>query len=327
MKAHIAHWLEHFHVDGLRLDSVNNIDNYDFLEEFKNFCRDIWKKRGGKDDRFLVVGEELSVPLDIVHQKRLDGLWNERFKQILRRVIVGQNGEFEDTFDLSVKRMIDCRLLGFGDGSQAVNYITSHDVGGPGNERIYNYLLNCNVQDIEGRVKLAFVCLLTAVGIPMILAGDEFAEQHDKDISRETPTSIRNKQTDPVHYERLDEEWRRNVFLYVSRLCHYRRNSESLTNNETTFIHCDYEEPKRVVAWQRGPSAGAPQDPPVVVVANFSDYVTPEGSEYHINNWPEAPPNTKWIEVTQDRDVSSDKIGKEPIFPWEAKVYTYVNCQ
>jgi pullulanase len=31
----------------------------------------------------------------------------------------------------------------------------------------------------EKRIKLAFVCLLAAVGIPMILAGEEFADEHD----------------------------------------------------------------------------------------------------------------------------------------------------
>jgi len=35
------------------------------------------------------------------------------------------------------------------------------------------------VIDTERRIKLAFVCLLTAVGVPMIFAGEEFADQHD----------------------------------------------------------------------------------------------------------------------------------------------------
>ena len=71
MKTYIAHWLEYYRVDGLRLDSVNNIANYDFLQEFKDWARNCWEKRGGTSDHFLVVGEELSVPLDIVNQHRL----------------------------------------------------------------------------------------------------------------------------------------------------------------------------------------------------------------------------------------------------------------
>ena len=40
------------------------------------------------------------------------------------------------------RRMIDCRRFGFSDGAQAVNYVTSHDVGGAGNQRLYNYLVD-----------------------------------------------------------------------------------------------------------------------------------------------------------------------------------------
>lgn len=162
LKAHMAHWMLYYRIDGLRLDSVNNVGNYDFLQEFKDLARQIWRDRNGSDDRFLVVGEELSVPLALVHQNRLDGLWNERFKQILRQVILGRSS-FGESFEQSVRKLIDCRLLSFRDGTQAVNYITSHDVGGYGNERIYNYLVNNGVIDCEERIKLAFVCLLTAV--------------------------------------------------------------------------------------------------------------------------------------------------------------------
>src|SRR5262245_58493796 len=123
-----------------------------------------------------MVGEELSEPLALLRQNRLDGLWHENFKRILRQVILGRNADFEPSFEWSVRKLIDCRLLGFTDGTQAINYVTSHDVEGFRNERLYNYLNNNNVFDTEKPIKLAFACLLTAVGIPMILAGEEFAD-------------------------------------------------------------------------------------------------------------------------------------------------------
>jgi hypothetical protein len=64
----------------------------------------------------------------------------------------------------------------------------------------------------------------------------------------------------------------------------------------------------------------AGREDPVVVVANFSD-VTPPGSEYVVPNWPATPVGRRWREVTQDRDVPGAWIGREPLFPWEAKVY------
>lgn len=317
MKAHIAHWLEYYRVDGLRLDSVNNIGNYDFLQEFKDLARTLWDKRGGKSDRFLVVGEELSVPLALIHQNRLDGLWNEKFKQIIRQVILGKNAWDEPSFEWSVRKLIDCRNLGFTDGSQAINYLTSHDVGGYGNERFFNYLVNNGIPRTEARIKLAFVCLLTAVGIPMILAGDEFADQQDLDITDEHSSA---KQVDPVNYSRMQDDWRQRIFQYVARLVRLRKSFDALAVNNTQFIHVDFSEGKRVLVWQRGNQP----DNLVVVVANFSDYGTPLNSEYRVPNWPATPPSKQWKEITQERMVPSEWVGREGIFPWEAKVYALV---
>ena len=314
MKAHIAHWLEYYRVDGLRLDSVNNVGNYDFLQEFKDFAHTFWEKRGGTSDSFLVIGEELSVPLALIYQNRLDGLWNEKFKQIIRRVILGKNAFDEPSFEWSVRKLIDCRNLGFTDSSQAVNYLTSHDVGGLGNERFFNWLVNNGINHTEPRFKLAFVCLLTAVGIPMILAGDEFADQQDLDISDDHSS---NKQVDPVNYSRMEDDWRQRIFHYVARLVRFRKFSDALAVNDTQFIHVDFNEGKRVIVWQRGNKAAQI----VVVVANFSDYGTPPGSEYKVQNWPTNPANKQWKEITQERLVSSDWVGREAIFPWEAKIY------
>src|SRR5262249_6474828 len=60
--------------------------------------------------------------------------------------------------------------------------------------------------------------------------------------------------------------------------------------NDTEFIHVDFEEGKRVLAWKRGRPG---VDDPVVVVANFSDFATARpfdpASEYRVANWPTIP--------------------------------------
>ena len=331
MLAHLLHWMAFYHVDGLRLDSVNNYNNWDFAGDVRRETRAAWNRRwrsennaGSGDERFLVVGEELAVPKGLL--ARLDALWNEDFKKILRRVILGRNAEGEPSFEWSVRKLIDCRNLGFADTTQAVNYVGSHDVGGPGNERLYNYLDFNGVVLKEKQIKLAFACLLTAVGIPMILAGDEFADEHDIDIfhgSNNGRTPDDNKQLDPVNYDRLDRDlWRQDVFRYVARLVRLRTRSDALAVNDTTFIHIDFEEGKRVLAWRRGREG---IDDPVVVLANFSDWGTTDpmkpASEYVVSNWPQTPTGKRWREVTMDRVVAPGRAGREPVFPWEAKVY------
>jgi pullulanase len=320
----LARWMLDFRIDGIRLDSVPNIMNWDFVQEYKDLARTLWRSRWlaqglpvqGADERFLVVGEDLAVPFDLLRQHRLDGLWNEEFKRMVRHAIMGQNDEKEPSFEWTVRKLIDCRLLGFADGAQAINYVTSHDVEGFRNERLYNLLNNNGVWETERRIKLAFVCLMTAVGVPMIFAGEEFADQHDLAVIHP------QKQIDPVNFDRLEDPWRRRVFDHVAHLVHFRTRSGALAVNDTEFIHVDFEEGKRVLVWRRGRPG---IDDPVVVVANFSDFETARpfdpASEYRVPNWPTTQEGRRWREITQDRDVPAGWIGREPIFRWEAKVY------
>lgn len=307
-----------FGVGGLRLDSVNNVANYDFLKTYKDYAWELYRSRykSPSDAKFLVIGEELSDPLDMITTGTLNALWNEVFKRRIRGVILG-NGAEGDDLEWTVRKMVNCTLDSahpFTDGSQAVIYITSHDVGGYGNERLYNFLQNVGITataDMQRRSKLAHACLLTAVGVPMIFAGEEFLDQQDSfpDDSK--------KQTDPVFYARKADPWRAELFAYVARLVRFRIACPALGDDDTDFIHVDRG--GQIMAWRRGVVGS----PPVVVVANFSDYDTP-GSEYVVQNWPDQDVSG-WREITQDRAVPSEWVGREPLMHWEAKVYTYWN--
>lgn len=324
MLCHIDRWIQDFHVDGIRVDSVENVGSWDFIKDFTSHARMCWQERWQDsshdqhqiDSRFLVVGEELAVPTELVKENRLDGLWNEEFKRMVRCALLGETDGKSSHFAEMIFKMIDCRRLGFSDTSQVVNYVTSHDVEGFRNERLYNFCINNNMFDTEPRIKLAFVCLFTAVGIPMIFAGEEFADEHDLAVIHPF------KQVDPVNYDRMHTEWRRRIFDYVCRLVRFRKTSEALCVNDTEFIHTDFYDGKKVVVWKRG---GENCEQPVVVVANFSDYATPDPwrpeAEYVVPGWPATAPGKGWREITQNRFVPDEWIGREPVFPWEAKVY------
>jgi pullulanase len=156
----------------------------------------------------------------------------------------------------------------------------------------------------------------------MILAGDEFADQHSRFDQFGNVTQDGGKQVDPVSYGRLEgsddiTQMRQRILAYVSRLVKLRTSSPALGVNDNNFIQVDFNG-KRVLAWTRGASG---MDP-VVILANFSDFASAPGTDYVVNGWPATPPGKQWREVTQDRIVPPDWIGREPIFPWEAKVYT-----
>lgn len=82
----------------------------------------------------------------------------------------------------------------------------------------------------------------------------------------------------------------------------------------------DFNEGKRVLVWKRGDDTD-----PVVVVANFSDFTTPNalspGAEYFVRNWPGTPAGRHWFEVTRRRHVKTGRHDRESSFAWEAKVY------
>ncbi|PYY24990.1 MAG: alpha amylase [Acidobacteria bacterium] len=331
MLAYIARWMRDFRVDGVRMDSVENVANWDFIGAFKDLARSLWKERwqnaglapSGADERFLVIGEELSRPLAILTQGRLDALWNDGFRERIRAAILAENVGGEN-FEFTVRNAIDCRGLGFAALEQAVNYVTSHDVEGLHKERLFTMLSKAGFKDeaLQKRIQLAFVCLLTANGIPMFLAGEEFADQNDLFDSNGNVSEAGGKQVDPVDFSRRQDAWRDAIFRYVSELVKLRTTHPALGVIDTDFIHVDFNDAKRVLAWKRGSNT---QDP-LVVVANFSDYQTPNGlsdpnAEYVVSNWPQTPPGREWREVTQKRKVLPQQVGREPIFSWEAKVY------
>jgi pullulanase len=286
--------MEDFQIDGIRMDSVENVANWDFIRDFKDSAREQFKQRypgagAAADAKFLVVGEELEMPPELLRTKRLDGLWNERFQGLVLAALLGENADglnFEDT----VRRAIDCRIeRTFDDGARAINYLTSHDVEERRKERLYNLMqatvslasseplfdrraIETEIRDRirrEGRepgadevgeraseimlhrarlrrIKLGFVCQMTAVGIPMILAGEEFGDEHDLFDSRGNVTHQGGKQVDPVNFSRFDDPDRRDLFEYVRRLVHFA-HLPSRAVGERYQLH-----PRRFRRWEAG---------------------------------------------------------------------------
>jgi glycosidase len=338
-------WMRDFHIDGYRIDSVETVANWDFIGDFTRFAREHFRARCAAqgmsereaDARFLVVGEELQQPLALIRQGRVTALWNDRFREYLRVALLGQAAGGEG-FESTIKKVVDCRLFGFRDGAEAVNYIGSHDVEGVRKERIatmfrYRFPLEDGMtrqerekqnSEIERRVKLGFACLLTAVGIPMILAGDEFADENDLFNIEGSVTNAAGKQLDPVNFGRLEGEesdWRRRVLEYVKGLIALRTTHLALGVNDTKWLHADFTPGRRILVWQRGDDRN-----PVVVVANFSGFETKDpfsdDAEYVVPNWPRRS-EFLWRDVSQARDIPPEWVGREPLFPWEAKVYAH----
>jgi hypothetical protein len=112
--------------------------------------------------------------------------------------------------------------------------------------------------------------------------------------------------------------------INVKRLVHVRTSATPLSVDDTDFIWVDLNDGNQVTAWRRG----RPDDPaPIIVLANFSSFESAPGSDYVVPTWPQpVPANKKWRDVSQARDVDPASVGRETIYPWEAKVYMLVDA-
>jgi 1,4-alpha-glucan branching enzyme len=201
---------------------------------------------------------------------------------------------------------------GFPDMDCSVAYITSHDVAdGP---RLMNVLLGPMLQNagfgdgsIESvktfvdtadqssnptlqntvqagamRVFGGFAILMTSVGMPMFLAGEEFGDVHDISF-----TDINLKQEDPVQWGRAQFKANSQLMANVTKLIKLRTSHPALQRDEVEFFYFhpqfDGDVSPRVFAYCR--TGGVPLGSPgqVIVIANMG----PDSfSAYNIPEWP-----------------------------------------
>jgi hypothetical protein len=183
--------------------------------------------------------------------KVVDAIWNFGYRDEVRRLVQNQISTVygQPSRTLRVQHALSQAGVwnglsasfdrGFGDLACSVCYLTSHDVQDA--PRLMNVILGSILQDqrlgagdvanvrslidssptdgrLTGAVSFAlylvfgaFAILLTSVGIPMFLAGEEFADVHDTSFS-----DVNSKQQDPIQWIRATYPDRLS-FFQISR--------------------------------------------------------------------------------------------------------------
>jgi 1,4-alpha-glucan branching enzyme len=217
---------------------------------------------------------------------------------------------------------------GFADMACSVAYLTSHDVadaprlmnvllgpmlraaglgdGGLDNVRWAvdnadsspNATLRSTVEAAAAHVFGGFAILMTSVGIPMFLAGEEFGDVHDMSY-----TDVNPKQEDPVQWRRAAYNVNGQLKANVARLIRLRTSHPALARDEVEFFYFhpqfDGDGSPRVFAYCR--TGGQPLGHPgqVIVIANmgaqsFGTYDIPawpwNGATLTEFGYPAAPP-------------------------------------
>ncbi|WP_050032575.1 alpha-amylase family glycosyl hydrolase [Halorubrum halophilum] len=363
------YWVEEYHVDGFRIDEFKGADNWQFVQRFRDRTHAAHDELSA-DRPFLVVAEDSHTRAQIVrdHENNPDGrsvvdaMWNFDFQVEARRLLrdgIEPDGDGPARSEriealIANDRTYDGRTEafegGFDDLSQAVNYITSHDVGAEGDQRLMNFLFGTMVAEgglgdgsIENvrylidnlvtagesvqidahtealdRVRGAFAILLTSVGVPMILAGEEFAEIHDLDYE-----NWQRKMEDPIDWSRREYPGHGALHEAVRDLIHLRTSTAALQRNEVELLHVhpetDDPDGPAVVAYCRPGDQPIGSDGQVVVVANFG----PESFEaFEIPwTWGEAVTERGAPLRDGDLDLSPDEeLARLDLAPYQVRV-------
>jgi 1,4-alpha-glucan branching enzyme len=234
--------------------------------------------------------------------------WGEASRSQRVAGLISKNGVWN-----GLTRVLD---PGYADMACSVDYITSHDVADA--ERLMNLFMspmviaaglvgnpsdpmavlnvvkntmdasasganataNGIVQTALQRVFGGFAVLMTSVGIPMFLAGEEFGDVHDLSF-----TDVDPKQQDPVQWVRAMYPMNAALNANVAKLIQLRASHPALERNEVEFFyfHPQFDDPvsPRVFAYCRSQGLPLGNAGQVIVVANmgpdsFPSYDIPE---------------------------------------------------
>jgi 1,4-alpha-glucan branching enzyme len=314
--------IDEYHVDGFRIDEFRGIDNWEFVQEFRDAAWDAFRARF-PDRPFIVIAEDSWSRSAIVRpdagnpnrRKVVDAMWNFSGRDELRRLLLndvrpraGQPGRRERisaviSSDRRWDEFIGRFEAGFDDMAQPVAYLTSHDVEKDGERRLMNHVLSSllryfghgqgsfqQVREISDamrrpdtvspdirplyqqaldRVRSGYALLMTSVAIPMLLAGEEFADIHDTNHH-----DWQLKMSDPVDWYRGEQAGHKETAAAVTDLIWLRHGHPALHRNEVEFFHfhptIDHDDGRRVFAYCRTGGRPLGAGGQIVVTANLA---------------------------------------------------------
>jgi 1,4-alpha-glucan branching enzyme len=254
--------------------------------------------------------------------KVVDAIWNFGYRDEIRSAALNQittvYGQASRT--LRVQHIFSQKGVwngwgksfdaGFSDMACSVAYVTSHDVSDA--PRLMNVILGSIIRDqhlgagdvanvraivdgsssdarVSGAVSFAlyrtfgvFALLLTSVGIPMFLAGEEFADVHDLDFQ-----DSNTKQQDPVQWARASYPGHTQLLARISALVGLRTSHQALQRDEIDFFyfHPDFDADggARVFGYARTGAGALGSGGQVIVLANLGPA---RYASYDLPGWP-----------------------------------------
>lgn len=230
-------WIEEYHVDGFRVDEFMGINNWDFITEFTARAREAHRRKF-PDRPFVVIAEDSWNRPQITRPGQdgrpvVNSCWDFGFRHHLRQLVVGNREHLTPT---EARQLLGGSPL-YSELEQRIVFCTSHDVQGYLEKRLLPLFLDRTLGEPDAPLRAlelvhsAFALMMTAVGVPMFLAGEEFGDLHDTDHGDD-----RQKMSDPINWERSRADGHAQLAARVRQLVRLRTGHPALQNKAIDFF-------------------------------------------------------------------------------------------
>lgn len=233
-------WIEEYHVDGFRYDATRWVGWKGYKDWGASWFAYAAKQADGNSYQ---IAEHLPADPDLQNKTEMDTGWHDQFRWQLRDMIRNaklNRGEF--------MQIMDARKLGFSNSFERLVYIESHD-----EERYLRDLdqSGFSTEEAVRRDVTALAVMLTAPGVAMVYAGEEFGESTPKVVG-----------PNPLHWKNLDKVAFRGLYENFRALATLRTSHPALRTESLSFPTNSL--PDQVIVYERSVSSAS-----VVVAANF----------------------------------------------------------
>ncbi|MDF2988004.1 MAG: alpha-glycosidase [Eubacterium sp.] len=203
------YWIEHYNIDGWRLDVANEID-HNFWRDFRKAVKDI------KEELFI-VGELWDGCESYMEGDQFDSIMNYPLREYLIDYMAKEAITTEQ-FDANVNKLFSKYKLNMR--NSLLNLMDTHDTS--------RFLYECK-GDVE-KLRLAMFFLMTCIGIPMIYYGDEagLTGANDPDCRRTIDFSKINAD--------VFNDYKKMIFLRKSLIALRRGSFKTILAREDVYV-------------------------------------------------------------------------------------------
>jgi maltooligosyltrehalose trehalohydrolase len=175
--ANAAHWIDEYHLDGLRLDATHTINDASPEHILAAVRRVVRERAAGRST--LVIAEDEPQRAALLrpvaeHGWDMDAIWHDDFHHTVRVAATGRREGYLVRYEGSASALAARAVHSEAEGGRGyagwVNFLQNHDQVSvlPGARRLYQLIS-------PGRWRAFTSLLLLAPGTPLLFQGDEFA--------------------------------------------------------------------------------------------------------------------------------------------------------